>query len=126
MSTTNLKGRFRVETSRGTRFLARTTFIAVGVGSFQPRLLKRDGLSAHQERQVYYQVTDLRRSAGKNLVIVGGGDSAIDWALEFARDGRHRAKSVILLHRRDDFKAEPASVAKMRALCNALEMHFIV
>ena len=53
---------------------------------FQPLLLKRDGLSAHQDRQVPHRVTDPGRFAGKNLVIVGGGESALDWALEFARD----------------------------------------
>ena len=68
--------------------------------------------------------------AGKNLVIVGGGDSALDWALNFCAgnaDGNpHKAESVILVHRRDGFRAAPASVAKMRELCDAYEMQFIV
>jgi thioredoxin reductase (NADPH) len=59
-------------------------------------------------------------------VIVGGGDSALDWALNFAAEGPHKAESVILIHRRDGFKAAPASVAKMKALCDAYEMQFIV
>ena len=64
--------------------------------------------------------------AGRNLVVVGGGDSALDWTLNFAQPGPNKAESVILIHRRDGFKAAPASVAKMRALCEAYEMQFIV
>ena len=64
--------------------------------------------------------------AGKNLVIVGGGDSALDWALNFVQDGPHKAESVIVIHRRDGFRAAPASVHKMRELCDAMEMQFMV
>jgi thioredoxin reductase (NADPH) len=64
--------------------------------------------------------------AGKNLVIIGGGDSALDWALNFAQDGPNKAESVILMHRRDGFRAAPASVARMKELCDAYEMQFIV
>jgi len=58
--------------------------------------------------------------------VVGGGDSALDWTLNFAAEGPNKAESVILVHRRDGFKAAPASVAKMRELCEAYEMQFIV
>ena len=61
-----------------------------------------------------------------DLVIVGGGDSALDWTLNFVQDGPNKAESVILIHRRDGFRAAPASVAKMRELCEAYEMQFIV
>ena len=64
--------------------------------------------------------------AGKNLVIVGGGDSALDWTLNFVQEGPNKAESVILVHRRDGFKAAPASVAKMKELCDAYEMQFMV
>ncbi len=119
-------GRYLVETSKGTRFLARTIFVAGGVGSFQPRLLKLDGLERFHESQVFYAVKNPARFAGKNLVIVGGGDSALDWALNFVQPGPNQAQSVILMHRRDGFKAAPASVARMKALCEASEMQFIV
>ena len=119
-------GRFFVETSKGTRFLTKTLFIAAGVGAFQPRLLKVDGLDRFEGSQVFYRVRNPADFAGKNLLIVGGGDSALDWALNFAAEGPHRAESVILLHRRDGFKAAPASVARMHALCEALQMQFIV
>jgi thioredoxin reductase (NADPH) len=119
-------GRFYVETSRGTKFLTRTIFIAAGVGAFQPRTLKVDGLEKFEGTQVHYRVKNPADFAGKNLVIVGGGDSALDWALNFVQDGPNKAESVILIHRRDGFKAAPASVAKMRELCEAMEMQFII
>jgi thioredoxin reductase (NADPH) len=119
-------GRFYVETSRGTRFLTRTIFIAAGVGAFQPRTLKVDGLEKFEGKQVFYRVKNPADFAGKNLVIVGGGDSALDWTLNFVQDGPNKAESVILIHRRDGFKAAPASVAKMRELCEAMEMQFII
>ena len=118
--------RFFVETSKGTRFLTKTLFIAAGVGAFQPRTLKVDGLPAFEGTQVFYNVKNPGDFAGKNLVIVGGGDSALDWAGEFVKDSPHRAESVILIHRRDAFQAAPSSIAKMRALCEAQAMQFIV
>jgi thioredoxin reductase (NADPH) len=122
--------RFLVETSTGTRFLTKTIFIAAGVGAFQPRTLKVDGLEKFEGSQLTYHVKNPAGYAGKNIVIVGGGDSALDWALNFCAgnaDGNpHKAESVILIHRRDGFKAAPATLAKMRALCDALEMQFLV
>jgi thioredoxin reductase (NADPH) len=115
-----------VETAKGTRFMTKTVFIAGGVGSFQPRTLKVDGLEKFDGTQLHYRVRNPAQFAGKNLVIVGGGDSALDWALNFAQDGPHKAESVILVHRRDGFRAAPASVAKMKELCEAYEMQFVV
>jgi thioredoxin reductase (NADPH) len=119
-------GRFYVETDKGTSFLTKTIFIAAGVGAFEPRLLKVDGLDAFNGTQLHYRVKDPAIFKDKNLVIVGGGDSALDWALNFAQEGPNKAASVILLHRRDGFKAAPASVAKMKELCAAYEMQFDV
>ena len=119
-------GRFFVQTAKGTRFLSKTIFIAAGVGAFQPRTLKVEGLEKFEGSQLFYRVKDPADFARKNLIIVGGGDSAIDWALNFAADGPNKAESVILIHRRDGFKAAPANVARMRALCDAHEMQFIV
>ncbi|WP_233556277.1 NAD(P)/FAD-dependent oxidoreductase [Noviherbaspirillum sedimenti] len=115
-------GRFNLETSMGTRFITKTIFIAAGVGSFQPRTIKVDGIEQFEGEQVFYRVKDPSRFHGKNLVICGGGDSALDWALNFVG----KAESVILLHRREDFRAAPASVAKMKELCDEFEMQFIV
>lgn len=119
-------GRFFVETSKGTQFLTKTIFIAAGVGAFQPRLLRVEGIDAFEGFQLFYRVKNPADFAGKNLVIVGGGDSALDWALDFVKESSHKAQSVILIHRRDGFKAAPANVAKMKELCDAYEMQFIV
>jgi thioredoxin reductase (NADPH) len=118
-------GRFLVETSKGTRFLAKTVFIAGGVGSFQPRTLKVDGIEAFRDSQLFYRVKNPATFAGKNIVVVGGGDSALDWALNFAAEGPHQAESVILIHRRGAFRAAPASVTKLNALCEAQQMQLI-
>jgi thioredoxin reductase (NADPH) len=115
-------GRFHVETSAGTRFLAKTIFIAAGVGSFQPRTIKVDGIEQFDGKQLFYRVKDPSQFEGKNLVICGGGDSALDWALNFVG----KAESVVLLHRRDGFRAAPASVAKMKELCDNFEMQLLV
>ncbi len=119
-------GRFYVETSKGTRFLTKTVFIAAGVGSFQPRTLKVEGIDKFENSQLFYRVRNPALFAGKNLVIVGGGDSALDWTLNFVQEGPNQAESVILLHRRDGFRAAPASVSRMRELCDAMEMQFMV
>jgi len=119
-------GRFDIATAKGTRFISKTVFIAGGVGSFQPRLLKVEGLERFDGSQLHYRVRNPGQFAGKNLVIVGGGDSALDWALNFAQEGPNKAESVILIHRRDGFRAAPASVARMRELCEAYEMQFVV
>jgi thioredoxin reductase (NADPH) len=119
-------GRFRVETSKGARFLTKTIFIAGGVGAFEPRTLKVEGLDRFDGSQLFYRVKNPADFAGKNLLIVGGGDSALDWTLNFTAEGPNKAESVILVHRRDGFKAAPASVAKMRELCDQYEMQFIV
>ncbi|MEG1970067.1 MAG: NAD(P)/FAD-dependent oxidoreductase [Burkholderiaceae bacterium] len=115
-------GRFFVATSAGTEFITKTVFIAAGVGSFQARTLKVPEIDKFENSQLHYRVKDPSLFDGKNLVICGGGDSALDWALNFVG----RAESVVLLHRRDGFRAAPASVAKMRELCDQYEMQFQV
>ena len=110
--------RFFVRTSKGTEFITKTIFIAAGVGSFQPRTLKVTGIDKHQGRQLFYRVREPEMFRDKDIVICGGGDSALDWALNLV----DIAQSVILVHRRDEFRAAPASVAKMRALCDDMRM----
>ncbi|HIU37500.1 MAG TPA: NAD(P)/FAD-dependent oxidoreductase [Candidatus Aphodousia faecigallinarum] len=115
-------GRFYVETDKGTRFMTKTVFIAAGVGSFQPKRLSVPGIEKFEGTQLHYQVKDPELFHGKNIVICGGGDSALDWTLNLVG----KAESVILLHRRDGFRAQSASVAKMRELCENWEMQFEV
>ncbi|ARQ46756.1 NAD(P)/FAD-dependent oxidoreductase [Oxalobacter formigenes] len=106
-------GRFDLETSIGKKFITKTVFIAAGVGAFQPRTLKVDGIEQFENSQLFYRVKDPELFRGKNLVVCGGGDSALDWALKLV----DIAESVILLHRREEYRAAPASVSKMKDLC---------
>jgi len=115
-------GRFLIHTSQDRQFLSKTIFVAAGVGAFQPRTLNLDGIEAFVDKQVFYRVRNPEQFTGKRMVICGGGDSALDWALHFA----DQATSVILIHRRDEFKAAPQSVAKMRALCDAGKIQLII
>lgn len=115
-------GRFDVATDKGTRFLCKVVIIASGVGSFQARPLRVPGIEKFEGSQLHYRVRDPEMFAGKNLVIVGGGDSALDWTLNLV----DKAESLVLLHRRDGFRAADASVAKMRALCEDWRMQFEV
>ena len=108
-------GRILIGTSQNHHFLAKTVFIAAGVGAFQPRLLNLEGIEAFVDKQVFYRVKHPDQFIGKRIVICGGGDSALDWVLYFA----DKAASVTLIHRRDDFKGAPQSIAKMRELCAA-------
>ncbi|TDV34062.1 thioredoxin reductase (NADPH) [Paraburkholderia caballeronis] len=114
-------GRFNVSTSKGTRFVAKTVFIAAGVGSFQPRTLKVAGIERYRDTQLFYRVRTPEQFRDKDVVVCGGGDSALDWALDLV----DIARSVTLLHRREGFRAAPASVAKMRMLCEAWRMQSI-
>ncbi|MDT8438829.1 MAG: NAD(P)/FAD-dependent oxidoreductase [Wenzhouxiangellaceae bacterium] len=108
-------GRFRVLTTKGTEFDAGSVIIAAGLGAFQPRRLRAKGLDDLAPDNVHYRVTDRQRFAGKRLAIFGGGDSALDWTLDLAGIAEH----VTLVHRRHDYRAQPASVEKMRALAAA-------
>ena len=114
--------RLYLRTSAGTEFVARAVVVAGGVGSFAPVRLKLPGVEAHTGRDVFYAVRDPERHAGRDVVVLGGGDSALDWALDLQR----RAASVLLVHRSERFKAAPASVSRMRELCERLEMQFLV
>jgi len=105
-------GRFKLRTELGTTITAPVLVIAAGGGSFVPRKPKIEGLEQFEAKSVHYAVRQMERFRGRELVIAGGGDSALDWVLNL----QPIAKSVTLIHRRDDFRAAPHSVAKMRAL----------
>ncbi len=113
--------RFDVVTNRGARFDAGAVIIAGGVGSFQPRRLGLEGADRHEGITLHYRVKDAAQLADKDLVILGGGDSALDWTLELVE----RARSVVLVHRRSEFRAAPASVERMHALRDEGRLDFI-
>lgn len=108
-------GRFDLVTSAGTRFDAGSVIIAAGLGSFQPRRLMVPEAERFEGKQIYYCVRRAEDFHGRDLLIAGGGDSALDWTLDFCG----KARSVTLVHRRAEFRAQPASVARMKELAAA-------
>jgi thioredoxin reductase (NADPH) len=109
---------FRATTDAGTVFEAKVIVIAAGGGSFQPKRPPVPGIEAYESTSVFYAVRKMEQFRDKTLLIVGGGDSALDWTLNL----QPIAKRVTLLHRRDDFRAAPHSVEQMRQLVAAGKM----
>jgi thioredoxin reductase (NADPH) len=105
-------GRFKLTTELGTEITAHVLVIAAGGGSFVPRKPKIAGIDEYEGKSVFYAVRKMDHFRGRNLLICGGGDSALDWTLNL----QPIANSLTLNHRRDDFRAAPRSVAHMRAL----------
>jgi thioredoxin reductase (NADPH) len=103
---------FHVATSAGTKFHAKAVVIAGGVGSFQPRPLRVPGAEDYEGKSLHYRVQEPKHFAGKKLLILGGGDSALDWVLNLINVAGH----ITLVHRRDEYRAVPDSVNKMRKL----------
>jgi len=103
---------FRITTDQGKVFEAKIVVIAAGGGSFQPKRPPVPGIEAYEGTSVHYAVRKMDVFRDKRLLIVGGGDSALDWTLNLVPV----AKRVTLMHRRDQFRAAPDSVNKMKAL----------
>ena len=106
------EGGFRVVTNADKVFDAKTVFIAGGVGSFQPRKLRQPEAASLEDKQLFYRVRDPSRFNDRDIVILGGGDSALDWAMDLAP----KAKSLTLVHRRDEFRGMEASVQTLEEL----------
>lgn len=104
--------RWQLTTDQGRVFLCKAVVIAAGGGSFVPKKPPLAGIEAYEGTSVFYAVRNRDSYTGKTIVVAGGGDSALDWAINL----EPLAHKIILVHRRDDFRAAPDSVAKMRAL----------
>ena len=100
-----------VETNIGTKVEAKCIVVAAGAGSFVPRKPPIENIENFENKNVFYAVRDKSMFSGKNLLIAGGGDSALDWTNELSKDS-----NVSLIHRRKDFRAAPDSVSKMQEL----------
>ena len=108
----NEKDSWFVKTSKEKEFITPNIFIAGGVGSFEPRKPPLENVSKFENNGVSYSVPDKNIYKNKKVVIFGGGDSALDWTIELAKI----AEKVILIHRRDEFKAVNHTVEQMRNL----------
>jgi len=115
-----LDGGFRVTTDAGTTIEAKVVVIAAGGGSFTPKRPPLPGIEGYEGKSVFYSVRKMDNFRGRDVLIVGGGDSALDWTLNL----QPVAKSITLLHRRAEFRAAPASVQKMLTLVESGDIHF--
>jgi thioredoxin reductase (NADPH) len=115
-------GTFNVKTSEGTEFKTKTIIIAAGGGSFMPKKPAIPNIEQFENHSVFYAVRKMDAFKDKHIVIAGGGDSALDWTVNL----QPLAKSLTLIHRRDDFRAAPDTVHKMRMLVEAKKMNLVI
>ncbi|EKE09130.1 MAG: hypothetical protein ACD_16C00212G0011 [uncultured bacterium] len=118
----NANDLWQIETSLGQQIEAKAVLIAAGVGAFGPNRPPLEHLESFEEKSVFYYVKNREDFRGKNLVIAGGGDSAVDWALSLAEI----AKKVTVVHRRSKFRAAPESEAKLQTLAKAGKIDLVV
>ena len=118
-------GRWLLGTDQGLQLLAKVVFIAAGVGAFQPKRLRIDGLAVFEQRQLFYTVPPAEQLAGRHVVISGGGDAALDAAIRLATTTTDAPARVSLLHRRDAFQAEPDVVARVQSLRAQGALHVV-
>jgi thioredoxin reductase (NADPH) len=115
-------GRWKVSTDRETSFIAPVVVIAAGGGSFMPKKPPIAGIDAYEDKSVFYAVKKMDNFRDKDLIIVGGGDSALDWTINL----QPIAKSLTLVHRRDEFRAAPDSVIKMKKMAEEGKIKFLL
>ena len=114
--------KFRLHTDAGKIFQCKALIIAAGGGSFTPKRPPLAGIEAYEGNSVLYAVRRMEALRGKSILIVGGGDSALDWTLNL----QPFAKTLTLLHRRDEFRGAPHSVEKMRALAHEGKIRLLI
>ena len=105
---------WEVKTSNGTKFSTPNVIIAGGVGSFEPRKFSLKECEQFENKSIFYSVKDKKIFEGKTVTIFGGGDSALDWAVELSKTSK-----VNLIHRRDEFRGAKATVDKIHELANS-------
>ena len=118
------KDSFDIKTQKGKQITAKTVFIAGGVGSFQPRKIRLKGIDDYENKWLHYRVKDKKSFYGKDIIIAGGGDSALDWAIDFAESTEHKENggTVSLIHRRDEYRGAESSVQKIKALAESKQI----
>ncbi len=102
-----------IKTNSNNEFSAPNIIIAGGVGSFEPRKLSNEDAEKFEDKYLFYAVRDKEKFKNKNISIFGGGDSALDWALELSK-----FSNISLIHRRDEFRGAPHTLAEIRKLEN--------
>ena len=115
-------GGFVVENAAGRRIAARAVVIAAGAGAFGPNRPPLPGIAEFEEKSVFYLVRRREDFRGRRVVIAGGGDSAVDWALSLA----DIAERVMVVHRRGKFRAAPQSAARLQALAEDGRVELVI
>ena len=113
-------GEFLVKTDFGTGFKAKIIVIAAGGGAFTPKKPPLQDLASFEEKSISYSVRQMETFRGKDLLIVGGGDSALDWVINL----QPIANNITLMHRRDKFRGAPDSVNKVMELVEHGKINF--
>jgi len=108
---TQNKENWVVQTSKNNKFTAPNIIIAGGVGSFEPRKLSLKEAEKFEDKSLFYSVKNKEEFKGKNISIFGGGDSALDWALELSKISK-----VTLIHRRNEFRGAPHTLSEIKKL----------
>ncbi len=119
---TRLDQAWRLRTSAGAEIDAKAVIIAAGAGAFGPHRPPLEGIAGYEGVSVHYMVTRKESFRGKRIVIAGGGDSAVDWALALAEIAGH----IYFVHRRDKFRAAPGSLAKLQELSKTGKIEFVI
>ena len=102
---------WEVKTNKGTEFVTPNVIIAGGVGSFEPRKFPLKECEQYEDKSIFYSIKDKKIFEGKTVTIFGGGDSALDWAVELSKNSK-----INLVHRRDEFRGAEATVNKVHEL----------
>ena len=102
---------WEVKTNKGTEFNTPNVIIAGGVGSFEPRKFPLKECEQYEDKSIFYSIKDKKIFEGKTVTIFGGGDSALDWAVELSKNSK-----INLVHRRDEFRGAEATVNKVHEL----------
>ena len=113
---------FKISTSRNVEIEAKAVIVAAGCGAFGPNKPPLANIESFEGKSVFYSVKRKADFADKNILIAGGGDSAVDWAISLAEV----AGSVSIVHRRDKFKAAPESLRKLKNLQEAGKVNMII
>jgi thioredoxin reductase (NADPH) len=115
-------GRFEVVASSGTTILCKAVIIAGGAGSFGPNKPPLKDLAVYEGKSIFYMVKSRQDFMDKTLVIAGGGDSAVDWAISLSE----LAKKIYFVHRRDKFRAAPESVDKLQKIAGTGKIEMVI
>jgi thioredoxin reductase (NADPH) len=113
---------FIVETSKNTKISCKAIIIAAGCGAFGPNRPPLDGIENFEGSSIFYSIRNKKEFIDKNVVIAGGGDSAVDWAISLAEI----TKKLYVVHRRDKFRCAPDSASKLKKLAESGKIEMVV